>query len=316
MLFTQKMKLAELPLIEEFLEQGKTSPQQLFNFLKELKLEVNLPGIDEANLNLSYRGNILKISRDEGIDKRSFRSESGNIVAQSATTELALGIAKRMAKLDDPIVLIGETGTGKDLFARMIHQESRRRNNPFICIHCGMVDKKTAKQQLIDDLVEVGTGTLFLDDIQELGIEGQRILQKIIRNPVEQKYFRLITSTRVDLDDELRTGNFSAELLAIIRGGYIELLPLRERKEDIIPLLNYHTEQLCSRSSLEIKQFSPELLQMLEAYHWPGNIRELVNTVEQLLLTAQNKKTLFAKDLPAHIRIQTLETSAAQKKGL
>lgn len=316
MLFTQKMKLATLKPFQERLLKGQDSSSDLLNFIQDLKIEIDLPEIDPTELNLIFSDNTLKISKKIAPDRELFQFEPGGIVAESAKTKVALGIVARMAKTDDTVIICGEQGTGKGLFARTIHQHSRRSGQPFVCLSCGSIGKTGAKEQIIDAFVDVSTGTLFLDDIQDLDFDTQRLLQKIIRNPVEQKYFRLITGTSVDLDDLVQNGGFSVELLALLQGCYIELLPLQQRKEDIGPLVTYYIQQLCKSKGMEAKQLSPELLRILETYHWPGNIRELVNTVEQLLMAAKEKKTLFAKDLPAHIRIQTLTSSAAQKKGL
>jgi len=316
MTFTQKMKISELkPFMESFLAI-QSSPAELIKVLQELKLEVDLPGIDVKELNLSFSKNTLKLSRQEVIEEPSVGTEPGSIVAKSANTKVALGLADSMAKTDDPVVIYGENGTGKTLFARTIHQQSARSKQPFVCFPCGVIEKNGAEQQIIDLLAEVGTGTLFFDEIQDLDVDTQRVLQKNIANPVEQKVFRVISATSADLYNLVRKGEFSAELLAILQGCYIELLPLQERKEEISSLVTFYIEQICQRRGLESKKISPEVMRILEAYPWPGNIRELVNTLEQLLSMAQEKKTLFAKDLPAHIRIQTIKSSAAQKKGL
>ncbi|MCD6581973.1 MAG: sigma 54-interacting transcriptional regulator [Desulfuromusa sp.] len=316
MTFTQKMKISELqPFMEIFLAI-QSSPADLIKVLQELKLEVDLPGIDATELNLSFSENTLKLSRKEEIEEKSAGTEPGNIVAKSAKTKVALNIAGSVAKTDDPVVIFGENGTGKTLFAQTIHQQSARSQQPFVCFPCGVIEKNEAEQQIIDLLAEVGEGTLFFDEIQDLDVDSQRVLQEIIRNPVEQKKIRVITATSTDLYNLVRKGEFSAELLAILQGCYIELLPLQERKEEIEALVTFYIEQICQRRGLESKKISPEVMRILEAYHWPGNIRELVNTLEQLLSMAQEKKTLFAKDLPAHIRIQTIKSSAAQKKGL
>ena len=316
MMFTQKMKLSSLKPFQERLLNEQESSSGLINLLQDLKIKIYLPGIDETELNLSFSDNTLKISKKIAVEGETLQSGLGGIVAESARTKVALGIVARMAKTDDTVTIFGEHGTGKGLFARTIHQQSSRSGQPFVCLSCGSIGKNGAKEQIIDSFVDVDTGTLFLDDIQDLDIDTQQMLQKIIRNPVEQKYFRLITGTNANLDKLVRKGTFSVELLALLRGCYIELLPLRERKEDIGLLVTYYIEQLCQSKGMEAKLLSPELLRILETYHWPGNVLELVNTVEQLLMTVQEKKTLFAKDLPAHIRIQTLTSLAAQKKGL
>ncbi len=316
MTFTQKLKLSELKPFLDHLLVAQDSPDQLLNLIKELTIAVDLPEVDEKELNLSFFDHTLKISRKQSAEETPIHNAPGSIIAENSKTKVALGIVVRMATTDDPVVICGESGTGKDLFARTIHLQSPRRAEPFVSLHCGTIGEKETKQQIITALVEVDTGTLFLDNIQNLDLDSQKILRKIIHNPVEQKYFRLITATNVDLDEQVRKGEFSAELLAILSGCYIDLLPLEERKEDIGALLTYYIEQLCRSRGMEVKCLSPELLRILEAYHWPGNVRELVNTVKQLLITAQEKKTLFAKDLPAHIRIKAIESLAADKKGL
>ncbi|MFK5927642.1 MAG: sigma 54-interacting transcriptional regulator [Desulfuromusa sp.] len=310
MLFTQKMKIAEIKSLQESLLKGLASPDHL------VQIEIDLPGIDEKELRINFSDNTLKISKKVIAEGKPLQQEPGSIVARNASTKVARGVVGRMANTDDPVLIYGENGTGKGLFARTIHQQSARNEQPFISVSCGAIDKHNTQQQLIDYLMDVGTGTLLLDGIQDLDIDTQRMLHKIIRIPVEQKYFRLITTTSADLDELVQKGDFAADLLAILQGCYIELLPLQQRKEDIEALVTFYMEKICQSCGLKPKNLSPDLLRMLESYPWPGNVLELVNTVEQLLMTAQEKHTLFAKDLPTHIRIQTISSSAAQKKGI
>jgi len=310
MFLTQKMKIAEIKSLQESLLKGLNSPDPL------VQIEIDLPGIDEKELNISFSDNTLKISKKDNAEEKFLQQEPDNIVARNANTKVARGVVGRMANTDDPVLIYGENGTGKGLFARTIHQQSTRKQQSFVSISCGAIDKHETKQQMIDSLVEVGTGTLLLDGIQDLDIDMQRILQKLIHIPVEQKHFRLITTTSADLYELVRKGNFSADLLSILQSCYIELLPLQQRKEDIEALVIFYMEKICRSCGLEPKNLSPDLLRMLESYPWPGNVLELVNTVEQLLMTAQEKHTLFAKDLPTHIRIETISSSAAQKKGI
>jgi len=313
MLFKQNMKLAEL---KTFAECVYNSGDSIAAMLNNMSLEIELPGVDVSELNLSFDRNTLKISRKEQPEELFSLAAFPNLVANNAKTKLALVLASRMAKTDDPVLISGETGTGKDLFAHLIHQQSPRGTAPLITLHGSTMTSQSAKQQIVDALDQVGAGTLLIDEIHDLDFETQQLLLKILHNPLDHKSFRLITATSIDLEREVRKGRFSAELLAMINGCHIELLPLRQRKEDIADLLSYYIEKLCHSRGQTPQQLSPEALRMLEIYHWPGNVRELVNTVQQLLLAAQDKKTLFAKDLPAHIRIQTLESSALQKKGL
>lgn len=313
MQFTQNMKLSEVKTLAESISRGGES---LVSLLQKLCLNIEIPGIDVTELSLSFATDTLKISKKEICDETSSPVSASHIVATNDKTKLALAVANRMAKTDDPVLISGETGTGKDLFARVIHQQSPRGVSPLVSLHSGTVVLEAAKQHMVDALVNVGTGTLLIEEIQDLPLQAQRILQRILHNPVESKYFRVITTTSVDLEAAVQKGQFSAELLQLIKGCHIELLPLRQRKEDVAGLLTYYIDHLCYSGGHPTKQLSPEVLRILELYHWPGNVRELVNTVQQLLLAAQEKKTLFAKDLPAHIRIQTLESAALQKKGL
>lgn len=313
MQFVQNMKITEVKSLAEKMAAGG---EAIDSILQKMSLNIELPGVDVSELSLSFASNTLKISKKESCEETSQPAFPSHIVAKNEKTKFALVVANRMAKTDDPVLISGETGTGKDLFARVIHQQSPRVVSPLVSLHGGAIAEESAKQQMVDAVVNVGTGTLLIEDIHDLTIEAQRILQKILHNPLESRYFRVITTTSTDLDKAVRQGQFSAELLQLIKGCHIELLPLRQRKEDVAGLLTYYIDHLCHSSGQNPKQLSPEVLRMLEIYHWPGNVRELVNTVQQLLLTAQEKKTLFAKDLPAHIRIQTLESSALQKKGL
>ena len=316
MIFTQNMKISDIKSLQNQLLKELDSPSQWIQLFENMKIEIDLPGIDEKELNIQFSENTLKISKQEKVEDIPPQQEPKSIVAEDASSKVARGVAERMAKTDDPVLIYGENGTGKGLFARTIHQQSGRKDQPFVSIPCGAIDKHNTKQQMMDCLVDVGHGTLLLDGIQDLDIDMQRMLQEIIRVPVEQKYLRLITTTSTDLYEFVRKGKFSAELLAILQSCYIELLPLQQRKEDIEPLVTFYMEKICRSCGLKSKNLSPDLLRMLESYPWPGNVLELVNTVEQLLMTAQEKQTLFAKDLPTHIRIQTINSSAAQKKGI
>ncbi len=246
----------------------------------------------------------------------SLKSYPSQIVANNAKTKLALSLAESMASIDDPVIIHGVNGTGKDLFAKTIQQHSNRKDLPFVCLHGSMISKQSGKKQIAECLTAVGNGTLLLDELQDLDLEGQKWLCDNLTSPAIKGKIRIITTTSFDLDKLSGTEKFSPQLLETLRGGYIELLPLHERKEDIATLVEFYVDQICRENSLPEKNISSELLRILETYHWPGNVRELVNTVEQLVLTAQKKQTLFTKDLPSHIRIQTLKSSAAHKQGL
>jgi len=242
------------------------------------------------------------------------RNSNFKVITNNNKTKLALNLAREMAKTTNPVIIHGESGTGKNLFAKYIHQQSQFCSQPFTILPSNFAENSDL--QIKTYLCESRMGTLLLDSVQELEIQAQMLLHKHLINSVEQHKIRIITTTSTDLDKLVAAKKFSAELLTILRGGYIELLPLNERGEDIGSLVAFYVEHFCQANALPSKTVSTELLHVLEAYNWPGNIRELVNTVVQLVITSQTKQTLFAKDLPAHIRIQTLKSAAAQKQGL
>ncbi len=236
------------------------------------------------------------------------------IITNNNKMKLAVSLAKEMAKTNNPIIIHGDNGTGKNLFARYIQQQSSRSSHPFISLPSN--NHNDIDQQIKTCMDDVQMGTLLLEMVQDLDIKLQHTLYKHLSHSAGQQKFRIITTTSSDLEKLSKTGEFLPELLTILQGGYIELLPLQDRHEDISSLATFYVEHFCQVSALPNKNISAELLHILNAYHWPGNVRELVSTVVQLVITSQFKQTLFPKDLPAHIRIQTLKFATAQKQGL
>jgi two-component system NtrC family response regulator len=123
-------------------------------------------------------------------------------------------------------------------------------------------------------------------------------------NKEVESEFRLIAATNRDLDAMVESGEFRSDLLFRLRTFIIELPPLRERRDDIKELARYHIDKFCNQYRLDVKGFSPEFLDTLMSYPWPGNVREFVNTLERSLTTARFDRTLYPKHLPSHIRVQ------------
>lgn len=178
-----------------------------------------------------------------------------------------------------------------------------------------MSPEQTA-ENLNSTFSEVGAGTLFIDGLEDLDQAAQQVLWTHLDSRTQQCDWRLLAATAVDLSQLVSRGGYSAELWQDLQGGLIVLPPLRERSEEIESLAKHHLRQLCRKYQLADKQLSREYLQMLNSYHWPGNVRELVNTLEQSLVMSGTKPTLFARDLPTHVRLQTMHLCAAHKQGL
>lgn len=260
-----------------------------------------------------------------------------DIVGNSPKTKACLELVAQAAECDANVLITGETGSGKELFARAVHENSRRNGRNFVVVDCAALPETlvesllfghekgafTGAEQSREGLVlQANGGTLFLDEVGELPLSMQksflRVLQEHRFRPVGghrevASDFRLLAATNRDLDRMVRDGRFREDLLFRLRSFVIELPPLRERQEDIRELAGYHVDKLCERYGLSAKGFSPEFMKTLAAYPWPGNVRELVNSLERTIAAARLEPILFPKHLPTQIRVHVAQ--AAVRNG-
>lgn len=258
------------------------------------------------------------------------------IIGTSPQLNACLDQVAQAAGSDVNVFITGETGTGKELFARAVHENSLRASGSFIVVDCTALPETLVESLLFghekgsftgaeksrEGLVrQAHHGTLFLDEVGELPLSLQksflRVLQERRFRPLGsskemESDFRLVAATNRDLDQMVRDGQFREDLLYRLRSYLIELPPLRERLEDIGVLTRFHVDLFCERYGLAPKGFSPEFLGMLKAYPWPGNVRELVHTLERTLSAARLDPTLFPKHLPTHLRVQVTRASVEQ----
>jgi DNA-binding NtrC family response regulator len=247
---------------------------------------------------------------------------SGGIVGVSQKMKEVLGLAEKVAQGSETTVLIeGETGTGKELLAEYIHFLSPRSSFPFIPINCGAIPKDLFESELFGyekgaftgalekgkvGKVEAGEkGTLFLDEVGELPPAAQ---VKVLRVLEEKEYFkvggvekkkadvRIIAATNKDLESEVKKGNFRDDLYFRLNVVKIEIPPLRERKEDILPLFRFFVERFNEQFKKRFVQISKEAEEKILSYPWLGNIRELRNTVERIVLLEKDD-TILEKHL-------------------
>jgi len=250
-------------------------------------------------------------------------------VITSQQTEPCFALASRVAKTTAKILIHGETGTGKTLLARYIHQQSDRADGPFMELNCtafseGLLEAELfgytagaftgasprGKQGLLD--VAHG-GTLFLDEIGDLPLALQVKLLKVVEEnrylPVGGTVFRhanvrLITATHQDLNERVKQGLFREDLFYRISVVPLWLPPLRQRRDEVIPLLNYYLDHFNQLHGVE-RVWNPEALELLSSYSWPGNIRELINLTERLSVTVSDDE-ITATALPSEIFPSTL----------
>jgi DNA-binding NtrC family response regulator len=247
------------------------------------------------------------------------------LVYRSAAMQRVLAVATRLLEARTPVLLEGESGTGKDLLARHLHEASGRREGPFVAVHCPSVPEELLESELFGHergaftdarrtklgKVEMADGgTLYFDQVQELSLPLQAKLLRV----VEEKRFerlggtrtlevdaRFVFSASVDLRAAVSRGAFREDLFHRLSVVELELPPLRERQEDVLLLAQHFLKRERKRGATRALGFDAEAEALLLGYAWPGNVRELRATVERGALLASGE-TLTAADLPLHLR--------------
>ena len=249
----------------------------------------------------------------------------GQIVNRSAAMQQVCETLAQAAITDVPVLVMGDTGTGKELVARAVHQRSRRRKGPLVAVNCGAVPETLFERELFGHVRGAFTGahadkpgrfaaaeggTLFLDEVGEIPMANQvdllRVLEEKVYTPVGSNVsrkadVRIIFATNRNLDLEVREGRFREDLFYRINVVPIRLPQLKDRKEDIPLLVETFVDELCTTHQKSRKQFTPDAMRMILDYAWPGNVRELKNAVERIVVTCPETR-VGPKRLPTAIR--------------
>jgi DNA-binding NtrC family response regulator len=267
-----------------------------------------------------------------------------NIIGESDSMQKIYTTIEDVADTDAPILILGETGTGKELVAKAIHVKSHRNNLPFVPLNCGALPDSLLESELFGYnrgaftgashsrkgfLEVVSGGTLFLDEIGEISQKMQvdllRVLQekKITRLGETRQVdvdFRLLSATRQNLENKIREGGFRDDFFYRINIICIEVPPLRERKDDI-PLLAYHfLEKYCQETTKKIDTIDQKTLRALGEYHWPGNVRELENAIERAVVLSKSRTltladfAIFKSSFPPSSLYRTLSLREMEKR--
>ncbi|MBU0567857.1 sigma-54 dependent transcriptional regulator [bacterium] len=260
--------------------------------------------------------------RQELKEKYGFR----NIIGASPKMQEVYDLVSQVAGSDISVLILGETGTGKELVARAIHYNSPRRNSPFVILNCAAIPDELLESELFGHVKgaftgairdkagkfeAADTGTIFLDEIGELKGGLQAKLLRVLQDQEFDKVggtkpikvdTRIVSATNKDLEAEAREGQFREDLYYRLNVVSIKLPPLRERREDV-PLLTNHFLKKHSPKKTP-KKLAPETLDLLMKYDWPGNVRELENVIERAIVLGKDKEILPG-DLPQ--KIQNLE---------
>ena len=284
---------------------------------------------DEIILTLKKAEERERLKRENLALRRAAASRpSTGIVARSREMADLMLLVERVAQVKSPVLITGESGTGKELVARAIHHASERGKRPFVPVNCGAIPDKLLESELfghvrgaftdaVQDRLglfrEANQGTLFLDEIGELPPAMQvkllRVLQFEEVRPVGATNsmkvdVRIVAATARDLGREVTANRFREDLYYRLNVLPLAIKPLRERPEDIPPLLDHFLVASSARLGRERPEITPSAADAFLRYPWPGNVRELENLVDRILVMAP-KQTLDVGDLPAHVTGQT-----------
>jgi len=248
-------------------------------------------------------------------------SQHTGIVGNSAALRRALGELARVAPTTSTVLLLGETGTGKELFARAVHDSSPRRTGPLIKVNCGAITPSLLESELFGHEKGAFTGavqrrigrfelahggTLFLDEVSELPLESQTKLLRVLQEHEVERVgggspvridVRIVAATNRDLAAEVRANRFRSDLFFRLNVFPIHVPPLRDRREDVPALASAFMRRLAARLASEPKEVDDEAIAYLQAYDWPGNVRELENVLERATILARGPRILVS-DLP------------------
>ena len=281
----------------------------------------------------------LKYRAEKGTKAEHEDLDYSAVIGISQGIEASLRLTKKAANSDANVLITGETGTGKELFARTIHEYSGRAGGKFVVVDCAslpvtlvestlfghMKGSFTGAQKDTPGLVKTADGgTLFLDEIGEMPLSLQKVFLRVLQEhrfrPVGGAHevtsnFRLIAATNQNLEAMVDEGKFRSDLLFRIKTMRIRLPALRQRVEDIEPLLYSRMHHLSDKYGLEIKTLGQDFIDTLKSYSWPGNVRELFNILERAMVDAGDEKTLYSVHLPRELRIQVAKTQIEKMTG-
>ncbi|HEY5923378.1 MAG TPA: sigma-54 dependent transcriptional regulator [Kofleriaceae bacterium] len=269
-----------------------------------------LPAAPEPGLFVALVNQFLGEAEGDGAPKSPWRRKADMILGSSQHVRDLLHSLDQLAPAQTPVCITGESGVGKELVARALHYSSPRAAAPFIAINCGAVPDTLFEAELfgyqkgaftgavathVGAFEAADNGTLFLDEIGEMPMPMQvkllRVLQtyavqRVGSTEAKQVNFRLVTATNRDLAADVKAGHFREDLFYRIHVYPLHIAPLRERPEDIPPIVTHHLSMIADREKKPARRVSGGALEKLLAHSWPGNVRELINLLERAALLA------------------------------
>ncbi|MBP1924928.1 transcriptional regulator with PAS, ATPase and Fis domain [Sedimentibacter acidaminivorans] len=320
----------EITITDEFfvISSGKT------------KIKCNITSTPIKSSNNLEKGNVLIIREYERSNHlvkkwigRSNKMTFHNIITSNDSFKKIIEKAKIASYSSSNILLLGESGTGKDVLAQAIHNESHRKNNPFVAINCAALPRELLSSELfgyedgaftgakkggnIGKIELADQGTLFLDEIGDIPLDLQVTLLRVIEeksivrlggNKLIPVNIRIIAATNKDLEVEISKNKFRLDLYYRLGVIKLKIPPLRERPEDILILTDYFLKNICSRFNKPLKNLSKEAKEVFLNYQWPGNVRELQNVLESSIQLSPCNEITYT-DIKGYININNQHLS-------
>ena len=282
---------------------------------------------DEVILTLRKAQEKMFLQQENTLLRQKLSNKNNNhqIVYQSGVMERLLTLVSRVAVSHSPVLITGETGTGKELVARALHSQSARQKRPFVAINCGAIASGLIESELFGHsrgaftgatqqkpglFEEADGGTLFLDEIGELPLELQpkllRVLQegevrRVGENLSRKVNVRILAATARDLRGAVAQGSFRDDLFFRLAVVEVHIPPLRERRDDISVLAHHFVRSVAAREGRLAPSISPAVMDVLSRHGWPGNVRELANFIERAMIFSRGN-TLEIDGLPVDLR--------------
>ena len=309
-----------LALLEELKQQGVATPVVMMSGQAHIEMAVRatrLGALDFLEKPISTDKllltveNVLKLQRLES-ENRQLRQRLGKheIVWKGEAMRRVMAQLERVAASETRVCILGETGTGKELIARTIHERSARAAGPFVTLNCAAVPGELIESELfghekgsftgasgrhVGKFEQADRGTIFLDEIGDMPLNMQAKLLRVLEEGEVERIggdkpipvnVRVVVATHRNLEARVREERFRPDLFHRIYVFPLTLPPLRDRRDDIPALVQHFAEQVCEQNSWKPVPFSSEAMETLQSYAWPGNVRELRNIVERLMLIA------------------------------
>ena len=246
------------------------------------------------------------------------------IIGNSQLLMRSIEKAIQVASTDISVLVTGESGTGKDIIPKIIHKQSSRKHGPFVAVNCGAIPEGTIDSELFGHekgaftgaintrkgyFEEANHGTIFLDELGDLPVSTQARLLRVLENgefikvgssKIQKTNVRIVCATNINLNDAIKKNKFREDLFYRLSTIEIKMSPLRKRKEDIYLLFKKFSRDFCEKNKIPIINLSPDGIESLKEYDWPGNIRELKNFAEKISII-ERKRQLSSLDINTYL---------------